>query len=60
MSRDMSTVRAGWDAHGSDGEKVGDIDDVGPNYPLVTKGFLFTKDIYIPTSAMSGTEQDRV
>lgn len=57
---DVSQIQNGWDVYGSDGDKVGDVSDVGPNYVLVTKGFLFTKDIYIPTSAITGVEQDRV
>ena len=60
MSMDISNVRTGWDVFGSDGDKVGDVSDVGPNYVLVTKGFLFTKDIYIPTSAITSIDQDRV
>jgi len=60
MSMDISNVRTGWDVFGSDGDKIGDVSDVGPNYVLVTKGFLFTKDIYIPTSAITGVEHDRV
>jgi uncharacterized protein (TIGR02271 family) len=57
---DVSQIQNGWDVYGSDGDKVGDVSDIGPNYVLVTKGFLFTKDIYIPTSAITGVEQDRV
>jgi uncharacterized protein (TIGR02271 family) len=57
---DLSSVRAGWDVYGSDGEKIGDVGDVGSNYLMVTKGFLFTKDIYIPTSAIKSIDQDRV
>ena len=60
MSMDVSQIQHGWDVYGSDGDKVGDVSDVGPNYVMVTKGFLFTKDIYIPTSAITGIENDRV
>lgn len=60
MSMDISSIQSGWDVYGSDGDKVGDVSDIGPNYILVTKGFLFTKDIYIPTSAVTGIEHDRV
>ena len=60
MSMDMSSVRVGWDVYGSDGEKIGDVGDVGSNYLMLTKGFLFTKDIYIPTSAITSIDQDRV
>lgn len=57
---DVNSIQSGWDVYGSDGEKIGDVSDIGANYVLVTKGFLFTKDIYIPMSAISGIEQDRV
>ncbi len=60
MSMDLSSISNGWDVYGSDGDKIGDVNEVGSNYVLVTKGFLFTKDIYIPTSAVTGVEQDRV
>ena len=60
MAMDISNVRAGWDVYGSDGDKIGDVGDVGSDYLMVTKGFLFTKDIYIPTSAITGIDQDRV
>ncbi len=60
MTMDMSSIRAGWDVYGSDGEKIGDVGDVGSNYLMVTKGFLFTKDIYIPTSAITSIDGDRV
>ncbi len=60
MSMDMSSIRVGWDVYGSDGEKIGDVGDVESNYVMVTKGFLFTKDIYIPTSAITSIDQDRV
>lgn len=60
MGTSLSGIQHGMDVYGSDGDKVGDVSEVGPNYVLVTKGFLFTKDIYIPTSAITGIEQDRV
>ncbi|MBA2362406.1 MAG: DUF2382 domain-containing protein [Chloroflexia bacterium] len=60
MTMDVNQIQNGWDVYGSDGDKIGDVSDLGPNYVLVTKGFLFTKDIYIPTSAITGIENDRV
>ncbi len=60
MSMDLSSISNGWDVYGSDGDKIGDVNEVGSNYVLVTKGFLFTKDVYIPTAAITGIEQDRV
>ncbi len=46
---DVGQIQNGWDVYGSDGDKIGDVGNLGPNYVLVMKGFLFTKDIYIPT-----------
>ena len=60
MAMDVSRIQNGADVYGSDGDKVGSVSEVGPNYVLVTKGFLFTKDIYIPTSAITGVEADWV
>jgi uncharacterized protein (TIGR02271 family) len=39
---------------------VGDVAEVGSNYVLVQKGWLFTRDIYIPTSAISSVDEDGV
>jgi uncharacterized protein (TIGR02271 family) len=53
--------RTGADVYGSDGQKVGDISDVGPNYLHVTTGFLgLGGDLYIPFDAVSRTEDDKV
>ncbi len=60
MSMDISQIQSGWDVYGSDGDKIGDVNEVGSNYVLVTKGLLFTKDVYIPTSTITGIEHDRV
>ena len=57
---DVSQFQDGWDVFGSDGEKVGDVSEVGTNYLLVTKGWLFPKDRYIPLDAITGVEHDRV
>ena len=56
----IDQIQNGWDVYGSDGEKVGDVDEVGPNYVLVQKGMFFTKDLYVPTSAITDIEDDRV
>jgi uncharacterized protein (TIGR02271 family) len=50
----------GWDVLGADGEKVGDVADVQNNYLTVSKGFIFKTDMYIPVSAISNVEHDRV
>jgi uncharacterized protein (TIGR02271 family) len=48
----FDAVQTGWSVHGRDGDKIGDIEEVGQDYLLVTKGLIFTTDLYIPTSAV--------
>jgi uncharacterized protein (TIGR02271 family) len=45
-------IEAGWDVYGSDGEKIGSIEEVGRSYLLVVKGLIFTTDLYIPLNAV--------
>lgn len=53
--------RTGADVYSSDGEKIGDISSVGPNYLHVTTGFLgLGGDLYIPNSAVSRVADDKV
>jgi hypothetical protein len=56
----MGSITEGTDVYGSDGEKVGSIVSVGPNYVVVEKGFFFPTDYYIPVSAIAGAEGGRV
>ncbi len=53
-------IQPGWDVYGSDGDKIGDVAEIGPDYLLVTKGLIFVKDLYIPTSAVANVEESRV
>ncbi|HEX2222328.1 MAG TPA: DUF2171 domain-containing protein, partial [Candidatus Limnocylindria bacterium] len=55
-----SQIQAGWDVYGSDGKEIGDVAEVGPNYFVVEKGFLLTKELYIPMSAVASISEDRV
>jgi len=50
----------GWDVIGADGDKVGDVADVQHNYITVSKGFIFKTDMYIPVSAISNVQDQRV
>ena len=58
MNARLETIQAGWGAFDQSGSRIGDIEDVGPDYVLVTKGLIFVKDIYIPTSAISQVDPD--
>ncbi len=51
---------AGADVYGADDEKIGTIADIGQNYFLVQKGWLFIKDLYLPMSAIARMDADRV
>ncbi len=54
------TVQRGWDVYCSDGKKIGDVGEVTPEYIHVKKGFLFTKDLWIPADAVDFAEQGKV
>ena len=60
MAGELQRIQQGTNVYGSDGDKVGDVAEVGSNYVLVQKGWLFTRDIYIPTSAISSVDEDGV
>ena len=53
-------VQTGTDVYGSDGEKIGDVAGIADKYFVIEKGFLFTTDIYVPMSAITSVDDDRV
>jgi len=55
-----SSLAAGAEVFGADNEKIGHIADVGQNYFLVQKGWLFIRDLYLPTSVIARADADRV
>jgi hypothetical protein len=56
----MGSISEGTDVYGSDGEKVGSIVAVRPNYLVVEKGFFFPTDYYIPVASVASVEEGRV
>jgi len=60
VANNMRRIQQGWNVYGIDGGKVGEVSEVGTNYVLVQKGWLFTRDIYIPLSAIASVEDDAV
>ena len=60
MTGNLQGIQPGTNVYGSDGSKVGDVSEVGSNYLLVQKGWLFTRDIYIPLSAIAGVDDDGI
>jgi hypothetical protein len=57
---DTSQIRHGCDVYDADGEEVGYASEVSTGYLLVSKGYFFTKERYVPTSAIARIEHDRV
>lgn len=57
---DATNLVAGAEVYGTDNEKIGNIADVGQNYFLVQKGWLFIKDLYLPTNLISRADAERV
>ncbi len=48
------------EVYGADGEKIGHLAAADANYIMVQKGWLFIKDLYLPTSSIARVEADRV
>lgn len=53
-------LKGGMDVKGSDGDKVGTVQDVQGTYVVVSKGFFFPHDYYIPFSAITSADDDTV
>ena len=53
-------IETGWDVYDVNGDEIGDVSEVGPNYIVVEKGWLFPTDIYIPNSAITSVAPDRI
>jgi len=50
----------GADVVGTDGDKIGSVKDVFPDYITVEKGWFFPSDHYIPASAISDANESTV
>jgi uncharacterized protein (TIGR02271 family) len=59
MMNNASSVQPGWTVYDQNGDKVGDVADVGPGYLLIQKGLIFTKDIYVPMNQVRNLDEDR-
>ncbi len=62
MSTDQYNLNLskGMDVKGSDGEKVGSVQDVQGDYVVISKGFLFPHDYYVPVSAITSADEKNV
>ncbi|MEJ7901888.1 MAG: DUF2382 domain-containing protein [Thermomicrobiales bacterium] len=59
-SQNTLNLTQGMDVFGTDGEKVGSVQDVQGEYVVVSKGFFFPTDYYIPFSALGNADGDSV
>lgn len=55
----MTDFRTGWTVVGNDGQHVGRIKDIGPNY-IRTSRSIFAADLFVPVSAIANVEHDTV
>jgi hypothetical protein len=53
-------IELGTTVYGSDGEKIGDVAEIQSNYIVIEKGFIFTKDLYIPMATIASQDADGV
>lgn len=56
MQNEINRVEPGWDVIGSDDEKIGQIEEVGETYLLLTKGLIFVKDVFVPFDAVTSVD----
>src|ERR671912_262928 len=52
MRSTLDQVQPGWTVVDQLGDKIGDVNDVQPDYLVITKGLIFLKDMYVPRSAI--------
>lgn len=53
-------VEPGASVFGSDGEKLGSIMEIGPDYIVVEKGLFFPTDYFVPNGAIASVEPERI
>lgn len=57
---DIIDIEPGATVYGSDGEKLGAIMEIGPDYIVVEKGLFFPTDYFVPNGAIASVEPDRI
>ena len=57
---DVWEIDHGYDVFAADGEKVGDVQEVHPHYLVVSKGFFFPTERYVPVAAITDVHEERV
>lgn len=57
---DFIDIQPGASVYGADGEKLGAIMEIGPDYIVVEKGLFFPTDYFVPNSAIATVEPERI
>ncbi len=57
---DIHGIQPGWEVFDATGAKIGDVVSMGPNYIHIKTGGLFSKDFYVPATAIADVEEHRV
>jgi uncharacterized protein (TIGR02271 family) len=57
---DVWEIDHGYDVFAADGEKIGDVQEVYPHYLVVSKGFFFPTERYVPVNAITDVREERV
>lgn len=60
MQTNAYQIQTGTAVHGSDGEKIGDVSGVADDYFIIEKGFILTTDVFVPMSAITSADDDRI
>lgn len=58
LDQGQTGVRPGWEIVGADDQRIGDVTDVEGGYLHFTKGMIGSKDVYVPSDAISEVDPD--
>ena len=53
-------IELGTTVYSSDGQKIGDVAEIQPHWFVIEKGFIFTKDLNIPMTAIDGDHENGI
>ena len=57
QTMNVERIQTGWNAYDAEGEKIGDVIEVGSNYVLVQKGWFMPQNVYIPLSSVTSIDE---
>src|SRR5687767_6953748 len=60
MDTRTAQIERGWSVVGSDGGKIGEIEEVREDHIVVTRGLIFKHNLYIPTDHLTGSGDGKV